>query len=522
MIRTDLIAPVSELLLSHATNTPDKMAFEDVSRTVTYSQLDIETRNLATQFRARGLKTGDRVGVWLSNSVDWVVSVLATIRAGGVAVPISIDSTPSEVAYRLADADISILVLTSDHRPIWEDIQRNHGIPSKVCIFAEDVGENFPSLTDLLQIEGDRLPEEDIDAISMMVYTSGTTGQPKGVQLTTRSMLWVNAACWNPILGLGPDDVVLSSLPLFHSYALNFCVLSIVANGASEHIMKKFSTDLVLEMLATNRFTLMPGVPAIFHYVMIKARERGINPFKTLRRCCSAGAILPATLNAEFESLFGIELLDGYGITETSTMVTMNWPNSKRVSGSCGLPLPGLSVRLIDPATGFDVSPGSEGELICRGPNMMQGYLNKPEATSKALQNGWYHTGDLAKIDRNGFITITGRLKELIIRGGQNIAPAEVEETIIQMDDVLDCAVAGVAHETWGEVPIAFIVVDGTRELNIETVKAFCRDHLSAYKLPEDLKIVSQIPRTGSGKIVRFKLREMYEDDARNKQRTGI
>ncbi|MCY4302899.1 MAG: class I adenylate-forming enzyme family protein [Aestuariivita sp.] len=521
MIRTDLIAPISELLSFHATNTPDKMAFEDASRTVTYAQLERETRNLAIQFCAQGLKAGDRVGIWLSNSVDWVVSVLAVIRSGGVAVPISIDSTPDEVAYRLTDAGISILILASDCRSTLGEIQRNHGVSAQVSIIAGDVPDASLTLTDLQQTDGGALSTEDIDAISLMVYTSGTTGQPKGVQLTMRSMLWVNAACWNPILGMGPDDVILSPLPLYHSYALNFCVISIVANGASEHIMEKFSTDLVFELLATGRFTLLPGVPSIFYYIMIKAKGFRINPFRTLRRCCSAGAILPATLNAEFESLFGIELLDGYGITETSTMVTMNWPNSKRVPGSCGLPLVGLSVRLIDPATGFDVSPGLEGELICRGPNLMQGYLNKPEATSKALKNGWYHTGDLARMDVNGFITITGRLKELIIRGGQNIAPAEVEETISQMDDVLDCAVTGVAHETLGEVPVAFVVTDGERVLTIETVRAFCQDRLSAYKLPDDLKIVTNIPRTGSGKIVRFKLRELYEADAGHEQRTG-
>ncbi len=520
MIRSDLIAPISELLLSHATNTPDKTAFEDAARVVTYSQLEGETRNLAAQFRAHGLKPGDRVGIWLSNSVDWVVSVLATIRAGGVAVPIAIDSTPQEVAYRLIDAGTSILILASDRWSLFKQLRQCHGVPDQIQIRAGDSSGDALALAELMQTDGAELPTEDLNAISMMVYTSGTTGQPKGVQLTARSMLWVNAACWNPILGMGPDDVILSPLPLYHSYALNFCVLSIVANGASEHIMEKFSPDLVLDLLATDRFTLLPGVPAIFRYILIKAKEREIKPFRTVRRCCSAGAIMPAALNTEFESFFGIELLDGYGITETSTMVTMNWPNSKRIPGSCGLPLLGLSVRLIDPATGLDVRSGIEGELICRGPNLMRGYLNKPEATAEAIRDGWYHTGDLARIDESGFIAITGRVKELIIRGGQNIAPAEVEETIVQMSDVLDCAVAGVAHEALGEVPVAFVITDGETDLDVDMVRAFCQDRLSAYKLPADVKIVSEIPRTGSGKIIRYKLRELYEADARPRVRT--
>lgn len=514
MIRTDLIAPISELLLRHASNTPDKATFEDASRVATYAQLERETRNLAANFRAEGLQQGERVGVWLANSVDWVVSVLATIRAGGVAVPISADSKPGEVAYRLEDAGMSMLVSAPGTLATLDDIWRDHGVSPKVVILSGDAPDGHLSLSELTRTGGGALPDEDMDAVSTMVYTSGTTGRPKGVQLTTRSMLWVNAACWNPIIGMGPDDVILSPLPLYHSYALNFCAMSIVANGASAYIMERFSPDRALDLLATDRFTLMPGVPTMFHYIMIRARERGGDPFRTLRRCCSAGAIMPAALNQEFEDLFGIELLDGYGITETSTMVTMNWPNSQRVPGSCGLPLPGLAVRLIDPGTGKDAEPGAEGELVCRGPNVMQGYLNKPEATASALRDGWYHTGDLARMDANGFVTITGRLKELIIRGGQNIAPAEVEETIVQMDGVLDCAVVGVAHETLGEVPVAFVVDDGEPGPDIGAVTAFCRDRLSAYKLPSDLRRIPEIPRTGSGKIMRFKLRDLYEAGA--------
>lgn len=511
MIRTDLIAPISKLLLGHAQNMPDKLAFEDGSRTVSYRELEAETQNLAVQLLANGLQPGQSVGVWLPNSVDWVVSVLATIRAGGIAVPISTDSKPGEVAYRLADAEIATLILEGGSLEILEKIRVGGTASPQTVIFSGEAPEGGLSLPVLAKTVGGALPDEDIDAVSMIVYTSGTTGQPKGVQLTTRSMLWVNATCWSPIFGVGPSDVILSPLPLFHSYALNFCVISIIANGASEYIMERFSPDQALKLLESNRFTLMPGVPTMFHYIMIKAKERGVNPFQSLRRCVSAGAIMPAALNEEFESLYGIELLDGYGITETSTMVTMNWPNSQRVPGSCGLPLPGLSIRLIDPAAGKDADMGSEGELVCRGPNVMQGYLNKPEATAIALKDGWYHTGDLAKMDANGFLTITGRLKELIIRGGQNIAPAEIEETIIQMDGVRDCAVVGVKHETLGEVPVAFIVPERTGAPDFEAVTAYCREQLSSYKIPDALKTISEIPRTGSGKVMRFKLGELIE-----------
>jgi acyl-CoA synthetase (AMP-forming)/AMP-acid ligase II len=252
---------------------------------------------------------------------------------------------------------------------------------------------------------------------------------------------------------------------------------------------------------------MFPGVPTMFHYLLQRAQEAGVDRLGNTRLCISAGAIMPATLNRAFEAHFGTMLLDGYGITETSTMVTMNWMSGTRVMGSCGIPVPGLAVRIVDPTTLEDLPIGAEGELIVRGPNLMQGYHNKPAETASALRKGWYHTGDLAKSDPNGYLTITGRIKELIIRGGQNIAPAEIEEVAILHPEVIDCAVVGVPHATLGEVPYLFVVAE-KNELDVESLLAHCRVSLSSYKIPEATHIVSEIPRTGSGKIMRFKLVE--------------
>jgi acyl-CoA synthetase (AMP-forming)/AMP-acid ligase II len=340
---------------------------------------------------------------------------------------------------------------------------------------------------------------------AFILYTSGTTGRAKGVLLTVHGMLWIVAACWAPITGLSERDTVLSPLPLFHSYALNLSVLGVLATGASEYIMEKFSTSEAMRLLKTGEFTYFPGVPTMFHYLM--QGEGGT--FPGMRLCVSAGAIMPATLNREFEKRLGIPLLDGYGITETSTMVTMNWPSGARVFGSCGFPVPGLAVRIVDPASGRDVGTGQEGELIVRGPNVMPGYLNKPEETAKALRNGWYHTGDLAKADANSFLTITGRLKELIIRGGQNIAPAEIEEVVNTFAPVLDCAVVGAAHEHLGEVPVLFVVPRAGQTVEADALLSHCREKLSAYKVPSAVHVIKEIPRTGSGKIIRYKLKEL-------------
>ncbi len=324
-------------------------------------------------------------------------------------------------------------------------------------------------------------------------------------------MLWVAAACWAPIAGLDAGDHVLSPLPLFHSYALNLSVLSILATGASVYLMARFSTSEALALLQGGEFTFMPGVPTMFHYLLQAARDAGVSDLPGLRVCVSAGAIMPATLNQAFESELGVPLLDGYGITETATMVAMNWPVGERVMGSCGLPLPGLACRIVEPASGRDLDAGEEGELIVRGPNLMLGYHKKPAETAAAIPDGWYRTGDLARSDANGYLTITGRLKELIIRGGQNIAPTEIEEVASAYEGVLDCAVIGVAHEQLGEVPAIFVVEAAAGAVDAEGLLAHCRERLSAYKVPAAVHLIDAIPRTGSGKIIRFKLAEVLD-----------
>lgn len=509
MIRTDLIVSVAELLRRQAAHYPDKTAYADAKRSIDYGWLEREVNNLATQLRARGVVEGASVALWLPNSVDWVVACLGVVRAGAVAVPISFDATLPEARYRLEDSSAVALVTAGSRYELLGD---DAGV-GLVVLAGEASGQGAASFADLCAepADGIVIEDDDIDRISYIIYTSGTTGRAKGVLLTTRSMLWVTAACWAPILGLGPDDRVLSPLPLFHSYALNLSVLGILAVGASEHIMERFSTQGAMELLGGGGFTIMPGVPTMFHYLLQAAQAAGAQPFAGVRRCVSAGAIMPGTLNQEFEDYFAVELLDGYGITETATMVTMNWPGESRVPGSCGLPVPGLAVRIVDPATGFDLEPGREGELICRGPNLMKGYHNKPQETEAALRDGWYRTGDLARSDESGFLTITGRLKEIIIRGGQNIAPAEVEEVILALAEIKDAAVVGIAHATLGEVPVAFVVGKEGAAVEEKVLVEHCRATLSGYKVPAAVHVVAEIPRTGSGKIMRFKLREMLE-----------
>jgi long-chain acyl-CoA synthetase len=530
MLRTDLIAPIAALMHRHADARGAKRAYQDATRSVSYADLLRRTGNLAGHLADLNVGTGGSVAILLPNSVDWVEACFATTRAGAICVPISYESSEPEILYRLNDAACRAIVTTDEKCELVARLRTD--APSLSTVILGDRGSRrgqhlrFSDLAETTPKSPPRDPTS-IDEAAYIVYTSGTTGRAKGVVLTVRGMLWVTAACWAPICGLSDKDSVLSPLPLFHSYALNLSVLSVLAAGASEYIMEKFSTAEVLTLLGTGSYTLMPGVPTMYHYLLQRAREEeaarpkprslfsrsevqaSVPKLPGMRLCMSAGAIMPATLNREFEEFFSVPLLDGYGITETSTMVTMNWPVGGRVLGSCGIPLPGLAVRIIDPASENEAQLGAEGELIVRGPNVMLGYHNKPAETEAALREGWYRTGDLARSDANGFLTITGRLKELIIRGGQNIAPAEIEEAVNKFPPVLDSAVVGVPHEHLGEVPALFVVPRPGATIDAGALLQHCTVQLSAYKVPQSVHVIAEIPRTGSGKIIRFKLRDL-------------
>lgn len=511
MIRRDLIAPIADLLDRQAQRFPDKVAFSDARRSITYAELNEATRNLATHLRAQGLQDGDTVAIWLPNCVEWVIACLAAICARGTAVPISFVATRAEVGYRFEDAQSVAVVTMAEQSPVLSEMAGKNHVPSiRVLIGGGTVGGQLGFAEHCAApAPGVALEPDDIDACSYIFYTSGTTGQPKGVMLSSRRLLWSTAACWAPILGFNENDKLLTPLPMFHVYAMTIAVLTPLATGASAHVMDRFSVSTAIDLLKSGEFTFFPAVPTMFHYILLEGGEKARDVFSSVRLCASAGAIMPAALSRELEETFGVEVIDGYGITEMSAMVTMNWPGKDRYAGSCGLPIPGLALRIIDPATELDVEFGDEGELICRGPNLMLGYNRKPEETAKVLRNGWYHTGDLARADQYGFVTITGRLKEIIIRGGQNIAPAEVEETIVEIGEVMDCAVVGIPHETLGEVAYAFCVLHEGKSLAPDAVKSACKMHLSDYKIPEEVRFIDQIPRTGSGKIMRFKLQEL-------------
>ncbi|MFB7335731.1 SDR family NAD(P)-dependent oxidoreductase [Streptomyces adustus] len=506
MLRTELIRPVPQLLRANADRFGAKTAYRDATRGVTHAELEIRTRRLAGHLATLRLQPGDRAAILHGNSVEFVESYLAITRAAAVGVPLNPRLTEPELAHLLDDSGARVLItepalldtvaqLVKD-RPHLKIVVTGEGPAPAGTVSFEQLATTEPAE-----------PARDdlgLDDVAWILYTSGTTGRPKGVLSTQRNCLTSVAACYAPIPGLTHEDRVVWPLPLFHSLAHIVCVLTVTAVGASARIVDGFSAQEILDAVTEERATFLAGVPTMYHY-LVQAAKAGNFTAPDLRMCLVGGAVTTAELRRSFEEVFGAPLLDAYGSTETCGSITINWPTGARVEGSCGLPVPGLDVRLVDHDSGRDVAAGAEGEVWVKGASVMVGYHNQPEATAAALRGGWLRTGDLARRDEQGYFTVTGRIKELIIRGGENIHPGEVEDILRTVPGVADVAVAGRPHEVLGEVPIAFLV-PGPQGVDLERLFETCRRHLAYYKIPEELYEIDRIPRTASGKIMRHVL----------------
>ncbi|WP_410595964.1 type I polyketide synthase [Amycolatopsis sp. lyj-23] len=497
-MRTDLIKPLHVALLENATRFPGKVAFADDHRALTYDDLEARTRRLAGHLAALGVRHGDRVAICLGNRVSTVESYYAVLRAGAVGVPLNPGSATAELAHPLTDSGATVVITDTAQAarlPVAPAV--------RLLVTGDDVPAGAHSYDELARREPGRPAPDDLelDEPAWMFYTSGTTGRPKGVVSTQRNGLWSVASCYVPFPGLSDRDRVLWPLPLFHSLSHIACVLSATVVGATVRIADGSSADDVMRLLQVEDSTFLAGVPTTYHHLVRAARQRGFSA-PSLRIGLAGGAVLGAGLRREFEETFGVPLIDAYGSTETCGAITMNPPDGARVEGSCGRPVPGVGVRLVDPETGLDVPAGQEGEVWVKGPNVMLGYHNSPEATAAAMRDGWFRTGDLARRDDDGYFTIRGRIKELVIRGGANIHPGEVEAVLRTADGVADAAVGGAPHDTLGEVPVAY-VIPGPSGFDPAALIGKCREQLSAYKVPERIVEVARIPRTASGKIRR-------------------
>jgi fatty-acyl-CoA synthase len=467
--------------------TPQRVAIDFRDAETTYAELDERSERLAAGLLEAGLAPGDRVATLTGTSPEHVVVFFACAKAGLILMPLNTRLAKPELAYQLADAEPSVLLCS----PEWAEA-------------AAELHERTAGLEDFVA-DSNYLSDgpRDDDGL-LLVYTSGTTGKPKGALLTHANCFWTNLS-FDRVAGLGAEDTVLQVLPQFHVGGWNVQPLLAWWKGATVVLEPSFDPARALALIAEKHVTTLMGVPATYLFM---AQEPGFATADlwSLRRAVVGGAPMPeALLHAWHER--GIEIVQGYGLTEAAPNVLCLPPeDAARKRGFAGKPYPHVDVALRDPETGELVDGPAEGELVVKGPNVFPGYWRNPEATAAAFADGWLLTGDVAARDEEGYYRIVGRTKDMVISGGENVYPAEIENVLHEHAAVKEAAVVGVPDERWGEACVAFVVLRG--EATEEALLVHCRERLAKYKVPRGVRFVDSLPRNALDKVVKSELLE--------------
>lgn len=496
---------------------PDKVALVGSRERWTYRDLHDRVVRLSRAFRNRlGLEPGDRIAIYSGNCLEYLLVLLAASRAGLVLVPLNWRLTPGELEYQLRDSGTRRILCSAEYAAAAAELTGRIGLEPPVRITPAAEPDSLPDLAGLLDAEpsgleppGERDPQP-WDRPLLICYTSGTTGRPKGAVLNSVNMFF-NAINNLLTIDLRADDVCITLLPLFHIGGINLFTLPALFAGGRVVVPDRFDPDQAVRLIQEEKVTVVFGVPTV-HQRLLEAIDRLKPDLSHVRMFYSGGAPCPVPLIRAFQER-GYRFGQGYGLTETAPTVFMLLEDDfARKPGSIGRPAPFNRVRVIDPATGQPVPPGGVGEITVRGPNVFTAYWQNEKATAEAIRNGWFHTGDLARIDEEGFVTIAGRLKEMIISGGENIYPVEVEQAIQTHPAVVEAAVFGVPHPEWGEVPHAAVLLEPGASVTEEELRAHCLARLGKYKIPRRFFILDELPRNAAGKVVKSRLAEITRD----------
>ena len=495
------------ILSESARRTPDHPVAVFDGGQLTYRQLDQASDRIAANLASAGIGPGNRVALQLPNIPQFLISYFGILKAGGVVVPLNVLLRAPEIAYHLEDSGALVLIT-------WEGVLAEAVKGAEVAgigaIFA--VGHPagspgalpFERLLDGAASAKEMATRQPTDT-AVIVYTSGTTGQPKGAELT-HIQLYMNADIPGRLFNVQPDDIVITVLPLFHVFGLSSILDVCVRFGCTMSLIPRFTPAAVLAAIQRDRATIFEGVPTMFADLLSFPDLDGYD-LSSLRVAISGGASIPAPVLDAFEERLGLVILEGYGMTETASTTTFNPSEAERRAYSVGKPIWGTQTQVWDDE-GHPLPPGPEhvGEVVTRGMHVMKGYLNRPEATAEAFTGDWLHTGDLGYIDEDGFLFIVSRKKELIIRGGYNVYPSEIENVLHAHPAVAEAAVVGVPDERLGEEVMAVVIVRGTAELRESELVSWCRERLAAYKCPRIFQFRSELPKNTLGKVLKDEL----------------
>jgi long-chain acyl-CoA synthetase len=510
----------STILEDTARRRPDHDALIFADQRISYSQLEAAACQVANGLRAVGIGPGDKIAISCLNFPAFPMIFFGALKVGAVLVPLNVLLKPSEIEYHLRDCEAKAYFCFegTDVLPMgdWGQ-QAFDAVESceKLFVITSDPDAKSPikgattfgELTSGQSINFESAPMSSEDT-ALIIYTSGTTGDPKGAELS-QSNVMMNTMLLSELMQYQDDDVSLLVLPMFHVFGLLVQLASGVYHGVTHVMMPRFDPETTLQAMITERVSVFCGVPAIY-WALLHHDTTNIDGLDTikenLRVCISAGQAMPGVTLKEFENKFSTAIIEGYGMSETSPGITFNRLDMPRKIGSVGTPFWGVEVRVVD-SEGHSVPTGHRGEIICRGHNVMKGYYNAPDKTASTIVNNWMHTGDIGEFDSEGYLYIVDRLKEMIIRGGENIYPTEVEKRLLEHDAISLAAVVPVPNERLGEEIKACVVLKPGATVTPDEIISWAKANMSAQKYPRIVEILPELPMTGSGKIMKKSLR---------------
>jgi long-chain acyl-CoA synthetase len=462
---------------------------------LTYAELADGSGQAAALLREAGVGPGDRVAMMLPNVLAYPLIFYGSLAAGAAVVPMNPLLKSREVAHYLGDSGASVIFAWD---PAFDEAAKG----------AADTGTQVIRVTepDARSLLTGRPPladwaERGDDDTAVILYTSGTTGLPKGAELTHANLYRNAEVTTTTLLNASQDDVIMGCLPLFHVFGLTVGMNAAVIGGACLTLLPRFDGGKALEMISRERVTIFEGVPTMYS-AMLHHPARDTADVSSLRLCVSGGAAMPVEVLRQFEEAFDCVILEGYGLSETSPVASFNHPGRVRKPGSIGTPIAGVEMRVVDDA-GAEVPVGEVGEIAIRGHNVMKGYWRNPEATAAAIPDGWFRTGDLGRMDEDGYFYIVDRKKEMIIRGGYNVYPREIEEALHEHPGVAEVAVVGIPHDSLGEEVGAAVALKPGATATPDELRAFAKARVAAYKYPRHVWLVDQLPKGPTGKILR-------------------
>ncbi len=508
------------LLEDSAREVPNKDAviFNDVR--LSYAQINGAANQVANGLIDIGIAKGDKVALSCPNLPFFPIVYYGILKAGATVVPLNVLLRPREIAYHLADSDAKAYFCFQGTPDLpmgdfgYQGYQETGSCDHFFMITADPAAASPIEGTKTLgQLMTNQSPVFDsvlteADDTAVILYTSGTTGQPKGAELTHSNMI-LNAHLADKNFELGEDEVTLITLPLFHSFGQSVQMNTGFYNRWTLTLLPRFDPDAALAIMERDNVSVFAGVPTMYWAILNHPSADKYDLQKISRNmnlAVSGGSAMPVEVMRAFNERFTVKILEGYGLSETSPVASFNRTNKPAKPGSVGLPVWGVSIRIVD-LEGNDVPVGEMGEILIKGHNVMKGYYQRPEATAKAIENGWLHTGDIGNFDEDGYVYITDRLKDMIIRGGFNVYPREVEEVMMTHPSISLAAVIGIPHDSHGEEVKAFVILKEGSDASSEEIVAWCKENMAAYKYPRIVEIRTELPMTATGKILKRELR---------------